>query len=227
LIKTQEVLLKSLLKIAVICLAPSVAFAEPDLHRGGLSFGMSSVDGDDTLFGTGYSYDGDTTTFGGYYFVTENVSIGLAKTDGDLDYGATLDNFSCDVDGTSISASFHPKRTNYFTGEGNGYSFGIQSTDSDADCEDDYFYYNSISSDDQHVTFDASRGLGDGLVLTAGFASNTDDFLDDKLFSFGFSKMLDSNFAVSLGISIGETAEDSDGDNTEQTTLSFSGGYLF
>ena len=219
--------MKSLLKIAIICLAPSVAFAEPDLHRGGLSFGMSSVDGDTTLFGTAYSYDGDSTTIGGYYFVTENVSIGVAKTDGDFDYGETYDNLSCDVDGTSVTASFHPKRTNYFTGEGNGYSFGIQSTDSDSDCEDDNFYYDTISSDDQHVTFGASRGLGNGLVLTAGFASNTDDFLDDKLFSFGFSKMLDSNFAVSLGISFGETAEDSDGDNTELTSLLFSGGYLF
>jgi hypothetical protein len=131
------------------------------------------------------------------------------------------------VDGTSVTASFHPKRTNYFTGEGNGYSVGVEANDAEADCEDNNYYYSTLETDDNYLTFKATRGLGDGLVLKAGFASNTDDFLDDKSFSFGFSKMLDSNFAVSLGISFGETAEDSDGDNTELTSLLFSGGYLF
>ena len=219
--------MRFLLKLAIVLFLPTAVYAEPGLHRGSVGFVIDSYDGDQTILGSIRSYDGDITDFNAEYFLGEKFSVSLSKGSGDLNYGAIADNLTCDIDGTAISAAIHPSRVNYFTGEGSGFNFGVSSIDVDAECEDDFYYYNTVSTKGEDVNIELARGLGNGLVFEFGMSSDTDDFLDDLAIGFRVTKTFEGGFALNFGMEVSETAEDADGDNAELTSIGFGAGFLF
>lgn len=212
----------------LLSLALSEALAEPrGLHKGAIESGFGFYDGDQNILGAERSFDGDSVAVSGHYFIIEQVSVGISKAKAELDYGATLNNLTCDVEGTTVSASFHPERMNIFTGTGMGYSIGVSSTENDTKCEDDYFYYNTINSDAEYLHFGWEQGLGDGNSFSINFSSNTDDLFDDRTIGFSFNRASVSGFVLSAGIFLTQTAEDAAGNNSDYRTFVISGGFYF
>ncbi len=217
--------MKNIIAIIIACLLPSVAFSQADLtnelHKGSVAIDFASFDGNSNIGVRSYSYDGTSTTFGGHYFIDETIRVGLARGSGSYKFGPDFGNFECDWDGTSVSVSVHPQRTNIITGVGDGYSFGFINSNVESECEDDDFYYEKISSDTDSLSIAVTRGLKNGIVFLAGFSSDVDDFLDDRTFSFGLSQAHEGNLVIRAGISFGETAEDKAGNNAEFADFSF------
>lgn len=219
---------KSIL-LAMLFVLPTLSFAESEIHKGAVSIKSFTDDGSNKVTGQSfdsYGFDGSGTEISGNYFVEEKLNFGFSKLSFDNTFGANYYNLTCDIDETWLSVSYHPQRTNYFTGEGHGLNIGIRNIDQDADCKSDLIDYTD-TEDGNFLTLEATRGLRNGLVLTLGFVSDTEDLLDDKVISFGLHKMLDSNLALNVGLSLQETAEDEDGDNVERSRLELGGAYLF
>lgn len=219
---------KSIL-LAMLFVLPTLSLAESELHEGTVNIKSFTDDGSEKVTGQSYNsygFDGSGTDISFHFFVEPKLAFGFSKTSFDSTYGANASNLSCDIDQTWLSVSYHPQRTNYFTGEGHGLNIGIRSMDEDADCTSNAG--DAMATDDGNfLTLEATRGLGNGLVLTLGFESDTKDLLDDKNISFGLHKMLDGNLALSLGISLFQEAEDEDGDYAEHSRLLLGGAYLF
>lgn len=215
--------------IASLFLISTGSFAQPQLHKGAVSVKSFTDDGSFKVTGQAYDsygFDGNGTDISGYYFVEDKLAFGFSKRSYDNTYGANYFNTACDVDQTSLLISYHPERTNYFTGEGHGLNIGIRNTDSDVDCSTDIGdLWASVESN--YLNIEATRGLGNGLVLELAFESDTENLLDDRGVSFGLNKMLDGNVYFSFGVFLHQSSENDAGDYTQNSRLSLGAGYRF
>ncbi len=203
-------------------------FAKSELHKGSINFGSSQFDGDERVSGNTHGFENSSSAVGAEFFLTEQVSFNISKDTAKQDYSTSrLNNLTCDIDTTALGLRLHSSRVNYRDGTGTGLSIGILSVDGKADCEDDYFIYPTIDSDSESIVFTWEKGVGNGEIVSLSLVSDTDDFLDDRRFSFGLSKILNNDIFVGIGVYIAETAEDTNGNNTEVTGITFSVSYLF
>ena len=219
---------KSIL-VLLLFLIPTGSFAEPEFHKGSVSIKSFTDDGSFKVTGQNYDsygFDGNGTDISGNFFVENKLAFGFSKKSYDTSYGANYFNTVCDVEQTSLLISYHPERTNYFTGEGHGLNIGIRNTDSDIDCSTDIGDLWG-STESNYFNIQATRGLGNGLVLELAFESDTEDFLDDSGISFGLNKMLDGNVSISVGVFLHQSAENTSGDYTQHSRVFLGGGYLF
>ena len=192
--------------IASLFLISTGSFAQPQLHKGAVSVKSFTDDGSFKVTGQAYDsygFDGNGTDISGYYFVEDKLAFGFSKRSYDNTYGA-----------------------NYFTGEGHGLNIGIRNTDSDVDCSTDIGdLWASVESN--YLNIEATRGLGNGLVLELAFESDTENLLDDRGVSFGLNKMLDGNVYFSFGVFLHQSSENDAGDYTQNSRLSLGAGYRF
>ena len=171
-----------------------------------ISLGISSGDGDIKLAGTSYSVDTEATSLGVITYLDGNVYLSGGISSGEL----TLAGIEIDSDVSTLGIGFYESDLDFRTGNGEEFRFGITARDVE-------LTLGAVSASDTYysVGFDNSFGLGDGLIFSFGFDTDTEDLFSDNSYYGSLMKAWGSTL---VELAVGYSKSVTDVNNSSDST---------
>jgi opacity protein-like surface antigen len=180
-------------------------------------------DGDFIDTGTKTSFDVDGYNFGGRFYASDNVAIGISVGNNTFDFLTQGLTAEIDADATSVGIAYvFGGRVDTWTGEGSEHRLGITYTDAEATLTVPAAGLSQKTDDDGwDIGYIFEQGLGNGFIANANAAISAEDLFDELTLGLGISKALSESLSVGLNYSYVEVDETPTDEGLEGSILFF------